>query len=203
MPSLMVSVPTFDRSLKSLTAESIGNAVERASGMLDGVVYKYAGGYSVARARNIMAQRALDAGVDCILMVDSDMVVPEDGLERLLSHDLEVCTGWAVRGTSDTGQTSVIKPGTQGFHDSYMASEIASMDGLFEVKGNGMAFALINTDVFRRFKRPWFKYVDYPNGSALGEDYYFCQQCAQNGVKVWVDPNVGCGHIHDRVLEAR
>ena len=201
----MVGIPSFDRSLKARCAESVGNAIEHADamGMLDRVVHRYPGGYSVARARNFMAQWALDEGVDYLLMVDSDMVLPADAISNLLSHDVEVCTGWAVRGSSDDGTTSVIRHGGQGFHDSYMAPEIAAKDGLFDVKGNGMACALLRTDVFRRFGRPWFKYVDNPDGSGLGEDYYFCRQCAQSRVKVWVDPRVGCGHIHDRVLEAR
>ena len=203
--SVMVSIPTFDGSIKSLTAESIGNAVEYAEshGVLERVVHRNVGGYGVARARNLMARNALDEGVDFLWMVDSDMVVPEDALYRLLDADADVCTGWAVRGSSDDGTTSVIKFGGQGYHDSYGAAHLAAMDDdLVAVKGNGMACALIRTDVFRRFPAPWFVYVDHPDGSALGEDYYFCQQCASRGVKIWVDPRVGCGHIKERVLEA-
>lgn len=202
----MVSVPTFDRSMKAATAESIGNAIDFAEseGMLDGVVHHHVSGYAVATARNAMAQAAIDEGVDYLWMVDSDMVVPRDALARLLSHDVEVCTGWAVRGSSDNGTTSVIKPSSQGFHDSYNRAFLRSIDdGLILVKGNGMACALLRVDVFRRFARPWFKFVEHANGEGLSEDYWFCQQCAAYGVKVWVDPLVGCGHIHDRVLEAR
>ena len=63
--------------------------------------------------------------------------------------------------------------------------------------------ALVRTGVFRRLPKPWFRFVEHPDGSALGEDYYFCQQCASIGEAVWVDPRVACGHIHDRVLEPR
>ena len=200
----MVSVPTFDGSIKSLTAESIGNALEHEGcSILDRVVHRYVGGYDVARARNFMAQWALDEGVDYLLMVDSDMVLPKDAIANLLSHDVEICTGWAVKGSSDDGLTSVVKFGPNSFNDCYYAREVAELGELAQVKGNGMACALISTDVFRRFKRPWFKFVDNANGSGLGEDYWFCMQCANIGVKVHVDTRVGCGHIHDRVLEAR
>ena len=208
MRSVMVGIPSFDRSVKAMTAESLGNAIEHAEthGMLERVVHRYVGGYGVARARNIMAQNALDEGVGYLLMVDSDMVVPADGLTNLLSDDVDVCLGWAVRGTSDEGLTSVIRKGG-GFSNSYYAHEIADMarsgTSLFEAKACGMAFALISTDVFRRFKRPWFVFEDRADGSSLGEDFMFCLRCSQVGVKVWVDARVGCGHIHDRVLEAR
>jgi len=199
MARVLLAVPSFDRTAKALTLEALvnldrdGNDVECRCFM----------GYSVARARNFMAQAALDGGFDYLLMCDSDMLPPSDGLANLMSHDVEVCLGWGVRGSSDDGQTSVIKPNTQGYHESYYARELSALDGLVEVKGGGMCFALINVDVFRRLPRPWFKYVDYPNGSALGEDYYFCQQCGSAGLKVHVDTRVGCGHIHDRILEAR
>lgn len=198
MTRVMLSVPTFDWRVKSRTAEAIGNL---SAGGCE-VVHRYVGGYSVARARNFMAQMAVDGGFDYLLMVDSDMVPPQDGLVNLMSHDVEVCLGWAVRGSSDDGETSVIRANTPGYADSYRASELAAMDGLLEVKGGGMCFALLNVDVFRRFKRPWFEFVDRADGSALGEDYFFCQRCHENRVRVWVDPRVGCGHIHDRVLEA-
>lgn len=205
MASLMVGVPSFDRRIKSKTAESLGNAIEHAEslGLLDRVVHRYAGGYSVARARNFMAQWAIEEKVDYLLMVDSDMVPPVDGLSNLLSNDVEVCLGWAVRGTSDDGLTSVVKLG-RSLSDCYYASEIGAMDGpLLEVRACGMCFALISTEVLGRFPRPWFEYHDRRDGSGISEDFDFCMKCGNAGVKVWVDTRVGCGHIHDRVLEAR
>ena len=206
MPSsVMVSVPSYEGFVKSKTAESIGNAVEFAEteGLVERIVHRHVGGYGIARARNLMAQAALEEDVDFLWMVDSDMVVPEDSLAILLGDGWDVCTGWYVRGASDDGLTCVIKPGQQGFHDSYRACDLAGLDGLLSVKGNGLGCALVRTGVFRRLPKPWFRFVEHPDGSALGEDYYFCQQCASIGEAVWVDPRVACGHIHDRVLEPR
>ena len=205
----MVSVPTFDRRIRSQCAESIGNAVERADelGLLERVVHRYVGGYDVARARNKIAQEALDEEVDYLWMVDSDMVVPPDALSTLLQDACGVVTGWYVRGLSDEGLTCAIRKGAFGFKDSYRASEIAAERDagrcLLEVKGNGMGCALVSTRLLRSVKRPWFRYVENADGSALGEDYYFCQQLAATRKPVFVDTRVGCGHIHDRVLEAR
>ena len=210
MPSLMVAIPSFARTMKLPTWSSLGNAMWYACNHveLSRVVHRDFGGYDVARVRNQMAQAALDEDVDYILMVDSDMVIPRDGIANLMYHDVELCMGWAVKGSSDDGTTSVVRYGaTNGYKDFLKASEINELASkgthLLEVKGCGTCCALINTDVFRRFGRPWFKYEDRPDGTAMGEDYWFCQRCHDLRVKVHIDTRVGCGHIHDRVLEPR
>jgi len=208
--SLMVSVPTFDRSIKAACAEAIGNAIEHAEVNapceLERVVHRYVSGYDVARARNEMARAALDDQVDLLWMVDSDVVVPPDALTLLLSAQLDVCMGFYVRGTDDGDLTSFVRPGTVGNDDCYRASELRELRDkgvhLAGAKRGGMGCALISTSVFRRLKRPWFVFRDYADGSGLGEDYHFCAACAERGIKLYVDTRVGCGHIHDRILEA-
>ena len=205
----MVSIPSFDRSVKSLCAESVGNAVERASwdDLLGEVVHRYVGGYDVACARNEMARGALAAKADYLWMVDSDMVVPDEALARLLSDGVPVATGWYVRGAGDGDMTCAAKRGSTGFIASWRASELVEKRTrgveLLEVKGNGLGCALVRTDVFERIARPWFRFTDHGDGTVLGEDYWFCQRCADAGIPVYVDLRVACGHIHDRVLEAR
>jgi len=198
----MVGIPAFDRSIRLKCSESIGNAIEYAEseGLLDRVVHKYALGYQIDRARNFMAQWALEKEVDYLWMVDSDIIVPEKGLASLLSRDTEICLGWYIRGNSDCYQTNMVKPGTDN-SDCYNGKAIAGGDGLLPVKYGGMGCSLISTEVFRRFPRPWFEYHDHADGSGFSEDYDFCRKCAQRGMRVWLDARVACGHIHDRVLE--
>ena len=199
MASVLVMVPSFDGRVKSLTAQSLCNM----GWWCDDLEFRFIGGYDVAAARRRMAREALDGGFDFLMMVDSDMVVPPDALENLRSVDANVAMGWAVRGSSDVGLTSVVRKGTHGYGASYYASEVASMGGPFEVKGNGLCCALVRTGVFPRIAKPWFEFHDDADGNSMGEDYWFCQRCRDAGIKLYVDPRVGCGHVHDRVLEAR
>jgi hypothetical protein len=37
----------------------------------------------------------------------------------------------------------------------------------------------------------------------MSEDYSFCKKCWESGIGVLLDARVGCGHIKERVLEAR
>ena len=198
MARVLVMVPSFEGRVKSLTAESLCNMDWGG----DEVEFRFIGGYDVARARRRMASDAIGGGFDFLMMVDSDMVVPEDALANLRELDVNVAMGWAVRGSSDDGLTSVVKLGSRGYHDSYFAREVAAMDGPLEVKGCGLCCALIRVDLFKRIRRPWFEYRENPDGSMLGEDFFFCQRCHEAGIRLYVDPRVGCGHVHDRVLEA-
>jgi len=201
---LMVCVPSFDRTLRSACAESLGNAIEHAEslGMLEGVVHKYPRGYSIARARNFMAQWALEEGATHLLMVDSDMVLPEDAVSNLLERDVPVCLGFYVRGTSDT-ETNMVRKGAIDNSNCHSAQELASMaPELVRIKRGGLGCALVKTEVFGTFKRPWFVYHDHADGAGLSEDYDFCRKCEGAGIGVFVDTRVACGHIHERVLEA-
>lgn len=171
------------------------------------VVYDYMPGWEgVSQARNDIARKALEDGYTHVLMVDSDMVLPENALANLLSHDVDVCMGYYVRGRSDDGLTCAIRKGAHNFDDSHHVGELVDLgkkgEYLVEVKGNGMGCALINVDVFRKLEEPWFAFRRNRNGSTLSEDYFFCEKCALNKVKLHVDTRVGCGHIHDRLLEA-
>lgn len=169
------------------------------------VEYGFVNNYDVDKARNKLARMALDGDFTHVMMVDSDMIVPQDALVNLLSHDLYVCMGFGVRGSSDDGETSVSRLGGS-FTSWYNRSELRKLREsgveLVEVKGNGLCCALISTDVFRRLKEPWFEYQRNQNGTHIGEDYYFCRLCSRAGIKLYIDTRVACGHIHDRVLEA-
>lgn len=205
--SMLVCVPGLEGVMKLKTSEALGNAIEYLTAEcgddIKAIRHSYPVGYSIARARNFMAQWALEAKADYLLMVDSDVVLPHKAIANLLEHRKMVCLGWYPRGT-DGRQTGVVRLNTPGHGDCYSVDELAGMDSEpFEVKAGGMGCALISTEVFGRFRRPWFEYLDTANGTGTSEDYMFCKKCWESGVSVFLDPRVGCGHIKDRLLEAR
>lgn len=209
MARVLVSFPTLGGSVKALTAASLCNLDWGG----DEVVYEPVVGCYVDEARRRMAESAIQGKFDYLLMVDSDVVLPSDALVMLREDDVNAVFGWYVRGSSDDGLTNVVKLGSQGYYDSYYAHELAKMaedhaggksgSPLLEAKGDGMGCALVRVDVFDRIGKPWFKFVEFPDGKRLSEDYYFCRKCHEAGLKIYVDTRVGCSHIHDRVLEPR
>ena len=196
---ILIAVPTFE-SIYPDTFESI-YALDRGGHDLR---FAFVRGYDVASARNRIARKALDSGVDYVLMVDSDVVLPQDALVNLLEGGKDVVLGYyAHRGKDNrySGRVCVCKTGYDHYPEEseYTASELRSLSeqGVtkLEIHGGGMGCALIRTDVFRRMRPPWFYWANNKNGSTLSEDLYFCEQLHKDATPIWTDCRVACGHM--------
>ena len=165
------------------------------------VIPHHVRGFDVARARNMMAQAALDEGCGYILMVDSDIVPPVYAFTRLMSHGKDMVLGWYPRGTNSE-KTNMVRFNAidQTEERCYPVKELESLSELVKLRGGGLGFALISTEVFRLFQRPWFEFRDFASGAGMGEDYVFCDRVRLLGVDVLVDPLVRCGHVKETVL---
>lgn len=202
---ILIAVPTFE-TIYPDTFKSIYDL-----DVWDNQVYfDYVRGYDCATARNAIAQKALDAGVDYVLMVDNDVVLPNDALVNLLDDPKPVTLGsYAHRGKDNVyhGNSCVCRlfneHGDRYYNypleSEYTAEELSQMrqDGKYkvEIHGGGMGCTLIQTDVFRKIKYPWYDWVNYKDHGMLSEDLYFCEQCKAHGIKVFTDTRVTCGHM--------
>ena len=202
---ILIAVPTFE-SIYPDTFESI-YALDRGGHDLR---FAFVRGYDVASARNRIARKALDSDVDYVLMVDSDVVLPQDALVNLLEGGKDAVLGYyAHRGKDNrySGRVCVCKTGYDHYPEEseYTASELRSLSkqGItkLEIHGGGMGCALIRTDVFRRLRYPWYDWVNYADDhrGMLSEDLYFCEQCKNNQIRIYTDTRVGCGHMLRRV----
>lgn len=197
---VFIAVPTFE-NISPETFKSI-YGLDHAG---HHVVFDYIRGYDCAAARNNIAQQTLNESADYVLMLDSDMVLPSDALVNLLDNPVDVCLGVCPIRTwgQYSGDVSAYKMGEFDYVTRYTAFEIQEKrnEGEHRIKihGGGMACAMINANVFRKLGTNCFKYVNYDNGSVLSEDLYFCEQCGQNGIDIYVDSRVNCGHIFRHV----
>ena len=202
---ILIAVPTFE-SIYPDTFKSIYDL--DVSG--HEVSFDFVRGYDCATARNRIAQRALDKEVDYVLMVDNDVVLPNDALMNLTDDLKDVCLGFYAHRGSDNlyhGNTNICRlydeHGMKYFHypleSEYTGEEMRQMakSGEYKVKihGGGMGCALINTDIFRKMSYPWYDWVHYKSGKMLGEDLFFCEQCKKKGVPIYADTRVNCGHM--------
>lgn len=208
---ILIAVPTFENiypdTFKSIYGlDSAGHEV----------FFDYIRGYDVATARNKIAQAAIDEGADYVLMVDNDVVLPEDVLVNMTDDLKDVCLGYYAHRDTDNiyrGRTSVCKllqpDGSKYFNypleSEYTAAELQELrrsgTKKLQIHGGGMGCALINVDLFRRLNYPWYDWVNYAddNRGSLSEDLYFCERCRKKGIPIYTDTRAACGHILRRV----
>ena len=194
---ILIAVPTYE----SITPDTFKSIYDLNKGD-HACEFEFIRGYDCATARNRIAQRALDGNFDYVLMIDNDMTLPSDALLNLIEHDELVVLGYCPARNSNNvydRRTAIFRPGEVDYTWNYPVDEFLNYqnNGLHkvEVHGGGMACSLIKTDAFRIIQYPWFKWVNYDNGASLSEDLYFCEQCIKNGIQVYVDSRVGCGHL--------
>lgn len=139
-----------------------------------------------ATARNTILQTAKEAGLDYVIMIDSDMTFPPFGVKLLLDimkkYVAKMATGLYFVGPM--------------LNKSYEIASYEMTDGkLFPVKEHseprlidscGMGFTLIMRDLFD---------IKFAFSDGLGEDFYFCREAKKLGTNIVLDPRVQCGHL--------
>lgn len=188
MSRILIAIPTFENIMPE-TFKSIYD-IDACGHELS---FEFVKGYDCARSRNDIVRLALEGGFDYVFMVDADMYVPSDTLQKMLEYPTEICLGLCPRKNTKSGETCIYKTGQVNYKNAYTYHNIPKKKRIV-VHGGGLACALIKTEIFKHLTYPWFRYVTYSDGSELSEDLYFCSQAKANGYKIYVDTRVRCGH---------
>ena len=143
---------------------------------------------------------------DKLFMIDSDIVWNPEQFLRLYSSNKDLISGVYF---DAQGADAMIHREKKDFRFT-TREEIQLLQQLgepIEVYGVGLGFMCVKSGVFESLKRPWFnlgKVVHEAEGVIyelpLGEDLYFCERVAENGHKVFVDPNIIVGHVKSNVV---
>lgn len=202
---ILIAVPTFENIYPDTFKAIYDLDVEGHQ-----ACFEFVRGYDCATARNRIAQIALDKGVDYVLMVDNDVVVPKDTLKFMLEDAKDVCLGFYAHRDADNvyrGRSCVCKlysdSGEKYFNypieSEYTAEELARLrdEGKTKIRihGGGMGCALIRASVFQRIEYPWYYWVNYKHKGVLSEDLYFCEECRKNNIPIYTDTRANCGHM--------
>ena len=202
---LLIAVPTFETIFPD-TYKGIWD-LDKAG---HEILFEFVRGYDVATARNKIANKAIELKTDYVLMVDNDVVLPQDALVNLTDDLRDVCLGYYAHRDTDNvyrGRTCVCKVyderGVKYFNypleSEYTAQEMAELrkngEKKIRIHGGGMGCAFIKTDIFRRLKYPWYDWINYDDGYMLSEDLHFCELCRKAQIPIYTDTRVGCGHM--------
>lgn len=134
-----------------------------------------------------------------LLSIDTDMIFPPDGLDKLLAHDKDIVgANYNARGSykDQNSPWSVIKFGKKGDYKAVKGTDIPKE--LFECAAVGLGFTLINMKVFTILQQPYFRTRETTDGLAT-EDTVLCEDAISSGFKVFCDPTIPMGHIGNYV----
>lgn len=153
---------------------------------------------------------------DWLFFMDADQTFHPDTLKKLMSWDLPVVSGLYFKSpgnpvphcykyafqAKDQGAHmygAVIDPILAFLYKHLDAIKVgqeavilpSTKDDLIECDGVGGGCLLVHRSVLKAIDPPYFQYNE---GTAVGEDFYFCRKIQAARYKIFVDPGVICGH---------
>ncbi len=159
---------------------------------------------SVAYARNVIAQRALDEGADHVFWLDDDLLFAGDVLLKLLARDQEIVIGLSLMRARRDSPGCSYKPlwSTQpldystGYPVWHPINAIKpESNGLMPLLSGTGGGVLTATSVFQKVPPLWWT-MGQIRADLYYEDIDFYRRCHEAGVSIWGDPEVKFGHIH-------
>lgn len=145
---------------------------------------------TIDTARNRMVERVLETDADAIMWCDSDIVLPQDAISKLVIEEKDFITGIYCQRFSPYYPvvTHYDPDGCQGKGNMNWFVEFPD-DVCAPAGGCGFGCVLTSTKMLRAMPRPWFSFGDF------SEDFTFCRAAAMAGFQLYVQTGVHCGHI--------
>jgi len=154
-------------------------------------------------ARNQACENALKAGVDWVLLIDNDAVIPTNFADLVLQADRDAdinivcCCSWMLK------QSRLM---TNIWRDKNGLPELslAAQTGFQEIAQGGAGVLLVRRRILETLPRPWFHMpLDPETGQPLdGEDVYLCRKARAAGFKVHTHSEFPIGHLKTMDLKA-
>lgn len=150
-------------------------------------------GYQVDQIRNLTAEWGKNYSY--LFCVDSDIVLPQDCLVKMLSADKPIISGMYIQRKPGLHILELYKVTATGGMANIDIDELRGYN-VVEIGGCGFGCVLINGDVLRAMPYPHFEYKSaLDHKDTVSEDIYFCMKARTHGFGVWVDTSITCDHI--------
>jgi len=195
MKYIALATPARDMVHTMFTYDLVNMVAYHTLNTNDAVSLKISQGTLIANQRAELCLDAMREKCTHVLFIDSDMRFPQDMIERLLVHDLDIVATNCARRRMPTGPTAQIYKENGERELVYTMPEST---GLQEVGSVGMGVMLIKANVFATLSEPWFETPwRHDKRGYIGEDVFFCKKAREAGFKIWIDHDVSkeIGHI--------
>lgn len=189
--TILVAVPAA-KYIESETFKSIANLTVPQGYRVD---FQYFLGNNIEQQRNAISTYTLKHGYDYLFSVDSDIVLPQDTLVKMLAHDKDMISGVYIQRIPNTHVVELyrVTPGNGRGHIPY---ELLKDRGLVEIAGCGFGCVLIKRKVLENVPTPHFVYHEaLDHQHTVSEDVHFCVQATNQGFTIWTDTSILCDHV--------
>lgn len=153
-------------------------------------------------ARNMLAEQFLESECEWSFWLDSDMVLEPRTISVMINWakklDAKFLTGVYYQRLGYHRPLVMIRDPKRKYNDEYEMNFARIPEGekrAFPIDACGFGVALIHRDVYDKIEKPFFKTHFLPNGKEFSEDFYFCKQAREAGVKIYAIPELNCKHI--------
>lgn len=154
-------------------------------------------GGSISNNLNTLVDMAIDEGCTHLFIVEDDSLFGRDTVMRLLAHDVPVVAGLCRSRAMPF--RSYVYSGIDGDEGLTYYTLKPTDKGLIRCAATGMGGILINTEVFKKLKKPYFQ-TYFAGTKEWTQDIVFGKSLIDAGIDVYCDLGVTIGHVTQCVL---
>lgn len=187
MYKVVIGVPTMEFARQAKFYDYF-NLIQKP----EGTTISFAHGQSPATNRNLIIENALASDATHIFFIDDDVLVPPDGLMRLLAHDKNVVSGLYLMRNFPHAPIAFNAVDSDGKCRFKFLND--GETGLVPAVNFGLGCCLIRTDVFRLLEKPYIR-IGQLNAEEWNDDIEFFNRVRAAGYQLYLDLDVRCGHM--------
>jgi len=177
-----------------------------AEAMRPGIKWGYVASREAGVGRSTFAYNVIkNPDVTHLYFIDSDVVPPDNTLQKLRDHDLPIVAGIYPMNVNGQRAWSFKDNDDCKVYGGWRQRDVPLPEGLIDANVVGGSTLLVKREVFENLERPWFLIVYKPideNGKCYdyGEDEYFSKIAKEAGYSIKVDPSIICKHYNYKEL---
>ena len=156
----------------------------------------------LAESRNLVREKVLKEGYDYLFCLDQDVVLPQDAIQKLVSHGKDIVTGIYYNNftkvdpkTGEVLQRKLPTVWINSLKDKTklvtIRKDVLESGKLIKIDSCGTGCILIHREVLEKVK---FRWEDDKPGV---DDVFFCIDALKLGYEIYADTNVICEHLLD------
>lgn len=173
----------------------------RESGLVSSVSFIVRDGAPVDHARETIVDDVMAHGLDAVVWIDTDLIVPRDALVRLVrmsNAGYPIAAGIYRRAMYDEASRFILTRMDKPTWATLEELRAAAQGGVTQVAVTAGGFSIVRREVYQMMRErlgpPWYCCYDWEMGDWCYEDTFFQRRLYKLNIPVHVDPELHALH---------